>query len=63
MSWPRLQQEAKACKLMLVVNINEGLVLFKLADTVLILINIGPNNVKLTSGFGSLSNESFRKIA
>ena len=28
-------------------NINEGLVLLKLADRVLILINTGPSNVKL----------------
>ena len=40
MSWPRLPQEAKACKFRLV---NECLVLLKLADTVLILINTGRN--------------------
>ena len=37
MSWQRLPQEAKACKFR---------VLLKLADTVLILINTGPSNVK-----------------
>ena len=46
MSWPRLLQEAKACKFCLLFNINIGLVLLKLADTVLILINTGPSNVK-----------------
>ena len=46
MSWPRLPQEAKACKFRYLFNINEGLVLLKLADTVLILINTGPSNVK-----------------
>ena len=39
MSWPRLPQEAKACNFSYLFNINEGLVLLKLADTVLILIN------------------------
>ena len=37
MSWQRLPQEAKACKFC---------VLIKLANTVLILINTGPSNVK-----------------
>ena len=37
-------QEAKACKFHYVSYINEGLVLLKLADTVLILINTGPSN-------------------
>ena len=45
MSWPRLLQEAKACKLCELFNINEGLVLLKLANTVLILINTSPSNV------------------
>ena len=39
--------EAKACKFCYLFNINEGLVLLKLANTVLILINTGPSNVKV----------------
>ena len=39
-------QEASACKFCWLFNINEGLVLLKLADTVLILINTGPSNGK-----------------
>ena len=44
MSWPRLPQEAKDGKFCYLFNINEGLVLLKLADKVLILINTGPSN-------------------
>ena len=38
--------EAKACKFRYLFDINEGLVLLKLANTVLILFNAGPSNVK-----------------
>ena len=50
MSWPRLPQEAKACKFRSLFDINEGLVLFKLANTVLILINMGPSNINVFKG-------------
>ena len=45
MSWLRLPQEAKACTFCQLSNINEGLVLLKLANIVLILVNTGPSNV------------------
>ena len=46
MSWPRLSQEAKACKFCNLLNINKGLALLELANTVLILINTDPSNFK-----------------
>ena len=55
MSWRRLPQEAKACKFCQIFNIYEGLVLLKLADTVLILINPSPSNVKVST-FGVVSS-------
>ena len=41
-----LPQEARACNFHWLFNINEGLVLLKLANRVLILINTGPSNVE-----------------
>ena len=38
----------KACKFCWLFNINEGQVLLKLADTVLILINTDPSNVRVS---------------
>ena len=52
MSW--LSQEAKVCKFCYLFDINEGLGLLKLANTVLILINTSPSNVKLVN---SLPND------
>ena len=46
MSWLRLPQKAKACKVCWLFNINEGLVLLKLAGIVLSLINPSPSYVK-----------------
>ena len=46
MSWSRLPAEAKAYKFRYIFNINEGLLLLKLADAVLVLIKTGPSNVK-----------------
>ena len=56
-----LPQIAKACKLRYLSNINEDLALVKLADTVLILINPSPSNVKVRKQyiFSIFSNEAF----
>ena len=44
---PQLANKLRPCKFCLLFNINEGLGLLKLANTVLILINPSPSNVKL----------------
>ena len=62
--WPGLPQEAKACKFFQLFSINEGLVLLKLAKTVLILINKGPSNVNflICRHQQSISDEGTKRI-
>ena len=42
-----MSRKLRSCKFRWLFNINEGLELLKLADTVLILINPSPSNVKI----------------
>ena len=45
----------RPCKFCQLFNINEGLGLLKLANTVLILINPSPSNVKITNMYDSIT--------
>ena len=63
MAWHKILLEAKACKFRYLFNINEGLVLLKLAGTVLILSNTGPGNVNFITIYDNTEAISVPSVA